>query len=147
VTTQSRSTIWTDAQGRTRQTITRGVNSLIGGATLATVMSSVGAVSNADWLRWFEGDENDQTPAPPGGTYLPVGDYAELQYLAPDGSILYLTIPAPLSTIFLADQETVDATAVASLTAQVTGCLVTSTNTMVTSFLGGVRRSKLKEYQ
>lgn len=143
----TRSTIWFDAQGRTRQTITRGIDSLIGGPTLASVQADVAALSNADWMRYWQGTENTQTPAPPGGQYIAVGDYAELLFSAADGSQLYVTIPAPVSTLFLADGETVDITQITTLISDVTGCLVTATGSHPTTFVGGVRRSKLKEYQ
>lgn len=143
----TRSTIWLDAQGRTRQTITRGIDSLTGGPTLAAVQADVAFLSNADWMTNWQGTENTQTPAPPGAQYVAVGDYAELVFTAADGSSLYLTIPAPISTLFLADGETVDITQITTLISDVTGCLVTRTGLHPINYVGGVRRAKLKEYQ
>lgn len=144
---ETRSTIWFDLQGRTRQTITRGIDSLIGGATLQSVQDDVGALSNADWTRYWQGTETNQTPGPPGGTYIAVGDYAELVFAAGDGSQLYLTIPAPLASLFLADGETVDITQITTLISDVTACLITATGAHPTTYVGGIRRAKLKEYQ
>ncbi len=144
---ETRSTIWFDAQGRTRQTILRGIDSLIGGATIQLCQDDIAALSNADWMRYWQGTENDQTPAPPGATYVAVGDYAELLFTAADGTSLYLTIPAPLASLFLADGETVDITQITSLISNVTGCLITASGAHPTTFVGGIRRSKLKEYQ
>lgn len=141
-----RSTIWIDAQGRTRQTILRGTGSLIG-PTLSAVEADLAALSNAGVTRSWESAEVN-----PGGTgtnaqYPTVADYAELVYTAGDGSAVYITLVAPKAAVFLADGETVDATAVVGLTADVVGTIITATGATVTAFAGGVRRRKLQEYQ
>lgn len=137
-----RSVIWVDAQGKTRQTLLRG------SATLLTVMSSVKSVSNADVLGDFEGTETiNGTPVPVAAAYATVNDFAVLTYETGAGTLVYITVPAPLSSIFLADGETVDATAIAALTTAVVGTVTDASGNAVTAFVAGVRRKLLKEYQ
>jgi hypothetical protein len=141
-----RSMVWVDANGKTRQSIIRGSGSLIG-ATLSTVEADIAALSNAVVLRSWEGAENV-----PGGTataavFQSVADWAQLLYAASDGTEVYVTIPAPKSTIFLSDQETVDVAALTSLNADVASVVVTASGLHAATYLGGVRRSRLKEYQ
>lgn len=141
MTDTSRSTIWIDANGRTRQTILRG------NASLATVESDLLALSNADTQRSWEGPTAvNPAPAPVAATYQNVADYAVLVYT--DGTdLVYITLVAPQASIFLADGETVDPTAIAVLTGHVVGTVLTGSGSAVTSFVGGFRRRAGREYQ
>lgn len=131
-----------DASGHTRQTILRG------NASLATVTTDLLALSRADWQRCWEGATViNGAPAPTTGDYQTADDYAVLVYADGSGNQVYITLPAPNSSIFLADQETVDSVAIATLTANVTGTILTGAGLAVTTYIGGFRRKKLKEYQ
>jgi len=143
----ARSVIWVDAGGRTRQTILRGVDSLIGGATLATVQADIGSISNAGVAEYWQGPDTHPGGTGVNATYPNVSDWAQLLFQASDGTSLYITIPAPQSSIFLADGETVDATTITTLIADVGAVCTTSSGLFATVFIGGVRRQRLKEYQ
>lgn len=136
-----RSVIWVDAGGRTRQTLLRG------NASLATVQADLLALSNAALQREFEGPVTvNGSPTPANSAYPNVADYAVLVYT--DGTdLVYITLPAPQSAIFLADGETVDPTAIAVLTGHVIGTVTTASGSAVTSYVGGFRRRSGREYQ
>lgn len=143
----ARSIVWVDAGGRTRQTILRGIDSLIGGATLASVQADVLAISNAGVQEYWQGTDTFPAGTGTAAVYPNVSDWAQLLFTAVDGSIVYVTIPAPASSIFLADGETVDSSMITTLIADAIACLVTNTGAHPTAYAGGVRRSRLKEYQ
>jgi hypothetical protein len=138
----TRSTIYVDVTGRTRQTIVRG------NATLAAVQAAVLGVSNADYQKAWEGSTIiNGAPIPLPSQYQSVPDAAVLTFATALPSLVYLTIPAPQAAIFLADQETVDPTKIAVLAAAVIGTVIDSSGNVVTSYIGGVRRRQSKEYQ
>lgn len=137
----TRSTVWVDVNGSTRQTILRG------NATLSPVTTQLLALSNAAGFDCWEGPPSGPFGSATAATYQTVGDYAELVYTDAGGSLVYITLPAPVASIFMADGETVDATAIASLTAAVVGLVLTGSGAAVSAFVGGVRRAKLREYQ
>lgn len=141
-TDTTRSTIWTDAAGKTRQTIVRG------NATLAAVLLALAAKSNGDFQRDWEGATIvNPAPAPVNATYNSVNDYAQLVFATGAGNLVYVTLPCPVSSIFMADQETVDPVAIATIIAAVTGTVIDGSGSPVASFIGGYRRSSGREYQ
>lgn len=137
----TRSCVWVDAAGRTRQTILRG------NASLATVEADLLALTNADTQRSWEGPTVlNPSPAPTNATYPNVADYAVLVYT--DGTdLVYVTLVAPQASVFLPDGETVDPVAIATLTGHVIGTITTGSGAAVTGFVGGFRRRSGKEYQ
>jgi len=138
----TRSTIWVDFNGRTRQTILRGQFPL-DGVELALI-----SVSNADKQRSWEGlTVVNGSPAPTAATYQNVADYAQLVYQDAGGELVYVTLPSPQESIFLADQETVDPAAIAAPSAAIIGTVITSAGGVVTAYVGGYRRRSGKEYQ
>lgn len=128
--------VWQDAGGRTTATIP------CASASLNNIMSALLALSSAAPIEWFEGLDHLTGIAPPGGTYPDVSDLARLTYSDTAGNLANLSLPAPSSTIFLADQRTVDPTAIAVLNSVVIGHLCTSVGSTVTSFVSGLRTSK-----
>lgn len=137
-----RSMVWVDANGNTRQTLLRG------NASLGSVSVALLAHSYADWLLCFEGPTvQNMSPAPTTGAYQNVGDYAVLVYTDGSGNNVYVTLPAPQSSIFLADQFTVDDTQIATIDAAVIGTVLSGAGSPVTAFVAGFRRAKLREYQ
>jgi len=138
----TRSSIWVDAFGRSRQTIVRG------NASLASVEAALLAVSNADTQRCWEGPTQvNPAPSPVAADYQNVADYAVLVYQDASGDLVYITVPAPQSTIFMADGETVDPPAIAGVSAAVIGTVFTAGGSLVTAYVGGFRRRSGKEYQ
>lgn len=138
----TRSTIWVDSSGKTRQTILRG------NATLAPVALALAGQSNGDFQRDWEGATVvNPAPAPINATYNSVNDYASLVFTTAAGNLVYVTLPCPVSTIFLADQETVDPVAIATIIAAVVGTVIDGSGAVVTAFVGGFRRSSGREYQ
>jgi len=131
--------VWIDANGFTRLTLVNGTSPLSG------VQSALLAKSNADVLNAVENTISLFTPAPPGGTYRTVGDAAILTFQDAGGNLVDITLPAPDSSIFLADQETVDGSQIAAIIAAVVGTVDTASGGVVTAFVGGTRRTRKGE--
>lgn len=139
---QEQTTIWVDANGRTRATYIRTA------AGAATIVADLVALSHADWQRSWAGDVLvNGAPSTSTGDYQNVADYAVLVYQTAVGTQVYLTLVAPQSGIFLADQETVDPTAIAVLNTDVIGSLEDGAGNVVTAYVGGFRRRSGREYQ
>lgn len=137
-----RSSVYVDAQGRTRQCI------LTGNATLASVEAALIAVSNADVHDSWEGaDVINGAPAPTAAIYEGVADYVPLTYSDASGNLVYITLVAPQSGIFLPDGETVNPAAIAALSAAIIGTVLTGAGLPATTFIGGTRRRSMREYQ
>ena len=131
------SVTWIDAAGRTRQTI------FVVNGTGSCVRTTILGHSNADVLDWFEGTDHFNTsPAPLGLTYPKVTDFAQLIFADAGGNQAGLVIPAPDSSIFMADQVSVDASAIADLISAAETFLVNSVGNVVTTYLGGVRKGQ-----
>lgn len=138
----TRSTIWVDVNGKTRQTIVRG------NAGLAAVALALAGKSNADFQRDWEGATIvNAAPAPINALYTSVNDYAALVFTTAAGTLVYVTLPAPQSAVFQADQETVNPVAIATVIAAVVGTVLDGSGNVVTAFVGGYRRSSGREYQ
>lgn len=131
------SVVWIDVAGRTR------VTQFVINATPACIRTSLLAKSNADVVDWFEGDDHFNTsPAPLNLTYPRVTDFASLLFADGSGNQASLTLPAPDSSIFLADQVSVDPSAIADIISAATTFLVNSAGNTVTTYLGGVRKGQ-----
>jgi len=139
---QEQTTVWVDVNGRTRATyVCTGLGS-------ADIQADLKALSCADIQRSWEGDVvENASPTPTTGAYQNVADYAVLVFTTAGGDLVYLTLLAPLDTIFMADQETVDPTAIAVLIADCIGNLQTTSGDDVTGYVGGFRRRSGREYQ
>jgi len=142
VADQEQTTIWIDANGRTRATYVST------GTGAADITDDLKALSSADVLRSWEGDVvENATPSPTTGTYQAVSDYAVLTFITTANTLVYLTLVAPLDTIFLSDQETVDSTAIAVLIADCIGNLQDQAGNAVSGYVSGIRRKAGREYQ
>jgi hypothetical protein len=71
-----------------------------------------------------------------------VEDKALLEFQAQDGSPVKVSIPGPISTIFEADEETVDPldAAIAALIVEVLGTVVTAGGRVVVEYVKGYRK-------
>lgn len=145
---QTRSSVWVDFNGRTRQTIVRGQDSLIVPGSLAAVEAALKAVSNADTQRCWQGPTQiNGAPAPVAAVYQSVADYAVLVYQDAANELVYITLVAPQAGIFMTDGETVDPPAIAGVSAAVIGTVLTGGGGLVTAYVGGFRRRSGREYQ
>jgi hypothetical protein len=136
--------VWVDANGFTRLTLLNGTGSLIG-PDLTTVQTTLVASSNADVLNSVESGLTVNVPFPPGGVFRTVGDAAILTFTDAGGSLVDITLPAPLASIFLADGLTVDITQIAAIIGAVVGTVVTPAGGTVTAYVAGLRQTKKGE--
>ena len=127
---------WVDVNGNSRTT------QAFTSASLVAVETALLAASNADWLTELETVLNVNTaPAPIAGQFQTVLDSASLWFQTPAGNIVTLTLPAPKSSIFLADLQTVNPASVAGIvSAALAAPLTDQSGTAVTVFLGGTRQ-------
>lgn len=131
---QRQAVVWVDIGGRTRQTV------FVVNAVGSTVRGQISAISNADVLDWFEGNDNfNVAPAPIGAAFASVRDYARLYFADGLGNQVSLTVPAPAAGIFMADQVTVDPAVIVPLINACKLYLLNSAGNLVTTYLGGVR--------
>jgi hypothetical protein len=142
-----RTVVWQDAQGKTGTTI---LTSLAGaGVTMGALSANF---TNATPIQWWEGLVTVY-PAPltVNATYPNVQDAARFVFADAGGNIASVTLPAPVASLFLADQETVDLTnvQVAALAAVVASELVhpTSGQPLTTLWGGRRRRDRLQGAQ
>lgn len=132
----SRSTLWVDASGK--RTITR-IRTGTGATALQAAMLTA---TNADFSQWWESAETtNAAPAPVAAVYQGVQPQAQLQFIALDNTLATLLLPAPKTSIFLADKETVDpasAPILAIIAAAIaTGGLVSASGSPVSGLIGG----------
>jgi len=129
-----RSIVWVDANGFTRQTLP------VGNATLAGLQAALLAKSNADLANEFEGVLTvNTTPAPVAAALQSVLDAAMLTFSTTSSSLVTVTLPAPIASIFFADGETVDPAQIAAIIAAVVGTVQTVGGSTATAFVSGTR--------
>jgi hypothetical protein len=134
--TDARSIVWVDANGYTTITLVKTST----GA--GTIQSDLLALSQADYLEWWESATTvNAVAAPAGGTYRPSSIRAQLTFQCADGTQVALIIPSPSLSIFLADGQTVDITnaGIVTLVGDCVGNLESSTGSLATSLLAGRR--------
>lgn len=137
---QRRYTVWVDTNGFTRLTL---LNSSAGASA---VEAAILAQSNADVLNSADSTLTvNGSPSPVAATYQRVADSAGLLFQDAMGEQVIVQLPAPKAAIFLADQVTVDPTAIAVLIAAVVGTVLTGSGNPVTSYVGGTRRPTTRE--
>jgi hypothetical protein len=130
--------VWLDAQGQTCSTRLCGFIGIVG--TFPTFDAS----SNATISQYWGGAITLNTSPSPGfGTYSSVGDYAQIFAADQFGNRTSISIPAPISDMFLSDQETVDdsyplvQTLYGNMIAEL---VVPSSGNRVAHIIGGIRR-------
>lgn len=132
--------IWADVAGVTQLTLLRSVNSA------APVANALAAKSNAFRQFSWESAETVGAGPPVAAKYESVGDTADLLYACADNTRLRVRLVAPVSSIFLADGETVDPVQIAAITTAVTANLVGASGSLAASFLGGHRQRWNRDY-
>lgn len=126
------SIIWVDAGGRSTITAIRTSTGASG------ILSAILADSNGDFLNKWEGTETvNATPTALDLQYPSIMQQAILSFLASDGTIARVSIPAPNISIFLADGQTVDPTAIGGIITACVGTLAAPSQALATSFIGG----------
>lgn len=78
-------------------------------------------------------------PAPTAAIYAGVTDRAELLFSTAAGGYYKVQVPAPVASLFLADQETVDPTAAATIITEAIASVVTPDGTALTAYVAGTR--------
>ena len=132
--------VWIDINGFTRLTL---ISTNTGASTILTDLLSH---SLADWLNKNEtGFTVNSSPSPTSGNYQRVADCASLMFTSSSSDKIVLQLPAPNSSIFLADQITVDPTQITTLIADCVGTLSASSGSLATAFVGGYRRPTTRE--
>lgn len=130
---QKRSIVWIDAGGRTRVTIP------CANPDNAAIMAALLAHSNGGIQEWWEGPDNILTPSATAAVFPDVADLARLTFTDGGGNLAVLALPAPLSSIFLADSVTVDSTQITSIITAAVGHLCTAAGSVVTAYVAGTR--------
>jgi hypothetical protein len=133
---QNLSTLWVDANGGQRIQLLHLTDAAI--LTDGIVATSLG--SNADWITWWGSAATTQTPAPVAATYRRVADVAALVFQDAGGNLTTVIIPAPKSTLFMADQETVDPADPTGAIANFAAILTTGSGAAAPTFVAGYRR-------
>lgn len=128
---QGRSIVWADATGRTRLTIVKSTGSS------AAIETALQAKSNAATQIDWAGTLGTPIGVAAVGQYQAANQSATLLFATATGTQLRLTLPAPLLSIFLADQRTVDATQIVALIAACIGVLSDGAGNVATAFTAG----------
>jgi hypothetical protein len=97
-----RSTVWVDAGGYSIVKATRSV------ASAAVIAAALQACSNSGQTEYWESNASLPGNVPTAAPYQQNIDQATLFFLCADGTIANLVIPAPILSMFLADQSTID---------------------------------------
>lgn len=128
------SVIWLDFNGVTRQTI---LSSLTGAGA---VWAAVQACSRAQVLTSWESPLGATVGAAANASYQSVKVSAQLTFQTASGSLLRLTVPAPLLTIMLADGQTVNPAdpLVAAVIAAAVGTLTDGSGNAAVSYVSGI---------
>lgn len=101
------------------------------------IMLKSGAASPIAWFAEQIG------PDPAGGNTTPypsVEDVARLGFGCADGTTAFILIPAPVASIFMTDQETVDPTQIAGIIGAMTASGVGPSGSPVVAYRFGTRR-------
>jgi hypothetical protein len=130
---QRQSSIWADAGGDS------ALVTMTTSAGAGAINLQLGALTNASVIQQWAGTLFAFAPAATAATYQSVNDRAVLFFGTAAGTIIKLLIPAPISAIFMADQETVNP---ASITALVTACIGNLSDALgntANAYIGGTR--------
>lgn len=133
MTTTVRGIVWVDSNGGTRLTTPRA------NASLSTIQTDMLAKSNAGVAFEWEGAQSGSAGSPSVATYQTTRDAAVLVFQTSTCEQVKLLLPAPKSSIFMTDQETVDPAQVTTLIADCLGVLCTPAGTVVTEYIAGYR--------
>jgi len=139
--------VWVDTLGRTRLTLVNTIDpTLIVPDPAAGIRAALLAKSHADIANYLANTlQVTGSPSPSSGDYQRVVDAAMLTFTDGAGDLVRIQLVAPLSSIFLADQETVDVAQIGGIIAAVVGTAITPAGGTVTAYVGGTRQPAVKE--
>jgi hypothetical protein len=139
--------VWVDVLGRTRLTLVNTIDAtLLVPDPAAPIRAALLAQSVADEANYLAGTLNvNGSPAPSTGAYQRVVDVAMLTFTDGTGDLTRIQLPAPNASVFLADGETVDITAIGGIIGAVVGAAITPGGGVVTAYVGGTRQPGVKE--
>jgi hypothetical protein len=123
--------VWIDGAGE------RVIQNIRTASGASSIVAELEAVSQAKVVTSWEGTESAFTVVPGTGTYITVRQTAVLYFADVVGRVAKLYLPAPDSSIFLSDGQTVDPTTIPSLITACIGSLQTGAGTLVAAFVGG----------
>lgn len=123
--------VWVDAQGE------RALHVITTDGGVGPIETELEALSQAGVIECWEGLDETYSPSPGTASYPSVRVTAVLYFTDGAGHVARLLLPAPDSSIFMADGSTVDPAAITSLITACVGRLETAAGTTVTAFAGG----------
>lgn len=129
------SNVWIDASGKTRQTI---LNTATG---QSAILAEIESLTNAGLVQSWEATPDNPNEIGVNDTFSSVRDYVKVLFSCADGSEASVTVPAPIAGLFLADGQTLDASAVSGLATACIGQLRSASGSLAESLLGGMRRN------
>jgi hypothetical protein len=124
--------VWVDFTGRTRLTIIKA------GTDPCTIASAMQLLSNSAILYSWDGFIDPTLGSSLSGQYQAVNTAASLMFQTDSGSVLSLTFPAPLISVFKADKITIDPSLITSIITAAIGNLSDGNGNLASSYLGGV---------
>jgi hypothetical protein len=125
--------VWADLTGRTRLTIIKAATNP------CTILNAAQAVSNAQVLYNWDGTIDPAIGTTTAAQYQAVQQWVELMFQTGAGTILRLTVPAPMISAMKADKITVDPAnaGIISLVAAAIGNLSDGSGNTAAVYLGG----------
>lgn len=110
------------------------------GGNPAAILAALNAMANAQIQQWTQGPTTFTPAAALDALYPLATVLAQVAYNCADGTRILVSVPAPLSEVFTADQRLVNPldAKVAALTAALTGVAANNLGSLVTGFNSGV---------
>jgi hypothetical protein len=127
------------------QNFLRTANYVAAPANAAAYLAALQGASNAGQVITTEGPAAFPTTAPVDATYPSALDTAVLNFMATGGAAVIVTVPAPISALFLGDNETVDPTDPTGLIAACSAALGDVLGNSILLFRSGVRAQRRKD--
>lgn len=123
--------VWADVTGRTRLTIIKAATNP------CTILTKLQGHSNAEVLYNWDGQLDPTIGTTTAAQYQSVAQNVTLVFQTASGSVLKVTLPAPDTSIFLADGVTVDPSAITDVITACVGELSDGAGNVATAFVAG----------
>ena len=133
--------VFIDATGRTRMQVIKALTNP------CTILNNVQALSNAAVAYNFDGPIDPQIGTSTAAMYQPAQLYANLLFQTAAGTNINLQIISPKASIFLADNVTVDPSAITALISACIGQLSDGAGNVAITYLGGALAPSRGSYQ
>jgi len=132
--------VWGDVSG------SASLNTIITNTGIGAIETALQAHSNGAILTCSEGVLDVYSTTPVNASYPLIETSALLVFADALGSVGTLTLPAPQSSIFMADNETVDPSTISDIITAAIGTLLAGSGNPVTVYIKGYLR-KGRPYQ